>query len=400
MRFNLDKVNTNKFCLNREFIVEEIKVDDQSICPKAICESIKLEGFEEYIVNQYTLPLEGKTIEIKYTGFLSGKTGICPYVQEKITEEFTFLRWETFCYPLFLQDGERSVYEYLSKCTIPGEIIVNVPKSYGIVSTQNLKMKISEDCRTIYYFEGDWHNFSASIAKYKYVKLNCGEFYLMSDKVDMKLIEDTLQSAHNFLNSTFGHREINSNIKYGVVPDGLGQFAKNNTIYIVESALSSVYNLCNVVHEFIHLGWNVKTNMETHRTRFFDEAFTQYFTMRVMEKLLNKEEYRKFFNRHVESFNNQKKRLTKDVPIVEFGIHEYGDLSYTIGVLCLKELENIIGREDFDCITKLFLEKYKDSIVDFKLFYKEYSILSSETDIKEFFDEWIYSTSGYRKYLY
>jgi hypothetical protein len=79
------------------------------------------------------------------------------------------------------------------------------------------------------------------------------------------------------------------------------------------------------------------------------------------------------------------------VPIKDFGAKGYGDLGYTIGALCLYKLSGLVGEETFDRAAKEFLDKYKDTPVDFEKFCEEYIRLCPGVDLEGFFQEWIYS---------
>ena len=51
--------------------------------------------------------------KIKNKGIFNGETGSCPYVKEIISEGFSLLRFETYCYPLFVPNKDRGVNKYL-----------------------------------------------------------------------------------------------------------------------------------------------------------------------------------------------------------------------------------------------------------------------------------------------
>ncbi|MDR1148490.1 MAG: hypothetical protein LBK66_07655 [Spirochaetaceae bacterium] len=150
----------------------------------------------------------------------------------------------------------------------------------------------------------------------------------------------------------------------------------------------------NLVHEFIHTGWNAKVeDPGVQRCRFFDESFTVYFTWRVMADILGEDGAQPL----LQTFTNT--RGYDLVPIKDFGAKDSGDLGYSIGALCLYKLSKLTGEETFDRATKQFLDKHQDIPVDFEKFCAEYQNLCPNADLEDFFQKWIYSDS-YKDELY
>ena len=151
-----------------------------------------------------------------------------------------------------------------------------------------------------------------------------------------------------------------------------------------------------IIHEFIHLGWNVPSDSETQRIRFFDEAFTCYFEMRVMEHITGGNY---MLNDFINAYTKQIERYDTNVPLIDFGKHEYGDLSYTLGAICLHKLSELVGIDVFDKATKAFLAKYKDIPVNIEIFCNEYIRLCNNPKTKQFFEDWIYTTNGVKHFF-
>jgi hypothetical protein len=395
-------VLTSHFYINRDFNIIQILCDDQdlNISP----EFVNLDIFDGYEVQEFTLPNFDNKLQIKYSGFLSGKTGCCPYAKEQITSNFTFLRWETFYYPIFINDEQKSLIDFLG-LSGNADINIDVPKDYEVVASEKGTGKTVIDCRKHFYYSGEKitkYNFNCAIARYNYISTAVGSFYMFDTFIGYAAIENTMKKAHAFMNEHFGRREITSSVKYVSIPDGFGSFAcsESKVVFIQESTFRSIKDMNQIIHEFIHLGWNVKTDKLTQRIRFFDEAFTSYFEMRVMENIIGENYLHSYYS---DLFKNSiySKRY-KVVPICEFGQYEYGDLSYTIGALCLHELCSLVGTKKFDEVTTIFLEKYKNEPVTLDVFCEEYASLCGKENkfaIEQFFIEWLYSCKGYEKYL-
>lgn len=389
---------TSHFYLNRDFTVKSIQIDDKNFfTPSSL---VKLDVLEGYLVRKFQVPKFSNTLIIEFEGYLTGDTGCCPYVKETINENFTFIRWETFCYPMFIEDTQESLFKYL---TISGyaDISVEVPYGYEAIASEKLTSKKEN----IFYFndhKAAKYNFNCAIAKYKELILPTGIFYLLNGSFDSDMLIEVMDFTSKYMNSHFGYRDIKSNTKYVSIPDGYGSFTceENDTIFIQESTFSSKKNMNQIIHEFTHLGWNAKAEGTVSRSRFFDEAFTSYYEMRIMNALERKEHYLDLYSKTWNEQMNSGKY--KEIPIHKFGEYEYGDLSYTAGAICLYELTNIISENIFDNITTQFLNEFKNkptTFEDFCNFYIDKATNDKKQSVKKLFDDWIYSCEGFKKYI-
>ncbi|WP_396276404.1 hypothetical protein [Haloimpatiens lingqiaonensis] len=129
---------TSHFYLNRDFTVKSIKADDRYFSTSSSL--VKLDVLEGYLVRKFEIPKFSHTLIIEFEGYLTGDTGCCPYVKETINEDFTFIRWETFCYPMFIEDTQDSLFKYL---TVSGyaDISVEVPYGYKTIASEKLTSK-------------------------------------------------------------------------------------------------------------------------------------------------------------------------------------------------------------------------------------------------------------------
>lgn len=388
------------FLLNRDFTIQKIICDENEINPEQIKKLITYD--ENYSINLYRLPKFENSLKVNYTGFLSGDTGFSPYVKETISKDFTFLRWETFYYPIFADNFEDTI-TFLSS-PLEAEITVNVPNGYLAPSQLKLIDKIDNSDTTSFIYHGNISDLNCAIADYKKVSLPYGEFYFFNGKNTDNLsnfVISIMDKSHQYMNEHFGEFEISSDMKYIVIPEGFGSFAPEKAIYADESAFKSTFDMGQLIHEFIHLGWNPKAqDFEIQRTRFFDEGFTSYFTARVLGNLLGEEIYISEIKRCKDSFKSKiEKNDFKIVPISEYGKYEYGGLSYNIGPVFFDELCKLVGTENFDYATKTFLEKYKNTNVDFNIMCNEYIELSDNPELETFFNDWLFTDTYYEKYI-
>lgn len=391
-----------EFLLNRDFVINELICDGEKIDSEKIKELINY--YEGYSVNLYKLPKFENELKINYTGFLRGNTGSSPYVTEKISKDFTFLRWETFCYPIFADNFEHTL-KFLTT-PLSAEIIVNVPKGYSAPAPFKLVEKIENSNSTSFVYDGRISDFNCSIAKYNILSLPYGDFYFLENMNVNELsdfITPIMEKTHKYMDNHFGKFNISADtdMKYIVIPDKMGAFAPGGAIFVEESSFKSVLDMGGLIHEFIHLGWNPKTEeFEVQRTRFFDEGFTSYFTNRVLGNLLGEETYlsqmKKIKKRYKSIITEDE---TKFIPISDYAKYEYGDLSYITGPIFLDELCKTVGTEMFDKATEIFIKKYKDTPVDFKIMCTEYIELCNNPELESFFQDWLFTTNGYKQYI-
>lgn len=390
------EIHQNFFYLNRDFIIYKCFTDNIEYNITDNMELVKLKNWE-YEVNKYYLPNSFEQIVIEYTGYLTGKTGSCPYVRETISPEFTFIREETYCYPQFYSDENEGTTKHNFLVAHEDlEVLLLVPDDFIAVSNIEEIENCIENGNRKYLYKSHDCFFAIAIAKYTIKTLAFGNFYLFYEINETEL-ENTMGMAYKFMNEHFGKRVIKSDINYVSIPNGFGSFACPATVFIDEITFKSIKSMNHIIHEFIHLGWNVKRDDETQKIRFFDEAFTSYFEMRVMEYLL-KDNYRLY--EYIASYKRQlDNNYDINIPIIDFGKHGYGDLSYTIGAIFLYKLSEFVGINVFEEATKIFLNKYKNIPADMEIFCSEYIKLCNKPELKQFFSDWIYTANGSKSFI-
>lgn len=241
-----EEINQKHFYLNRDFVVNQCIVDGVEYDIYNYSQLTSLAYLNGYTVNKYLLPQYFSEIVIDYTGYLSGKTGCCPYVREKLSPEFSLIRWETFCYPIFFQDDAKTLMEFL-RFNTEVEIVVTVKNEFLVVSDGDFIENSHENDIDKYVFKSNSLNISIAIAKYIIKELTMGKFYLLGD-IDTNQLENTLVTAHDFMNIHFGVRNISSNVIYVAIPQGFGSFALPKIVFIEESTFKSAKSMNEIIH--------------------------------------------------------------------------------------------------------------------------------------------------------
>jgi hypothetical protein len=390
--YSRSRVDGNDFFLNRDFTITRLLVDGKALNPADIVEQVALTMFDGYTVNLYHLPFFTNGVHLEYRGMLSGETGMAPYVTETISADFTFLRWETICYPLFAS-AEDLFTKLMDSFALT--MSVEVPKDYVVQFSGSNTAEKETAKGIIYTVRGDMPlaHHAAAIAQYRKSEYETGVYYFLpgtdAEKI-REMVDTVMRRADAFMQEHYGAREFPQKLRVAEIPEHLGSFAvpEEHMTFAIGSSFNSTFDMVGLVHEFIHTGWNAKVeDLGVRRCRFFDESFTVYFTYRVMADIVGETAAQRL----LQSFTNT--RGYDLVPIKDFGAKEYGDLGYTIGALCLYKLSRLTGEEAFDRATKEFLEKYRDVPVDFEKFCEEYQRLCPDVDLEGFFQKWIYSDS-------
>jgi len=235
--YEKEEVRQNFFYLNRDFIITHCLVDDikYDICNSV--EMVSLDDFDGYETKKYFIPPFDKKLTLEYTGILTGKTGCCPYVRETVSLEFTFIRWETFCYPIFVNDNVTFRKFLSAKLRI--DITVIIPDEFIAVTCMPEVASHAENGVKTLNLWSDRHNIAIAIAKYTIKELSTGKFYLFGE-IDSVTLEKTMIAAHNFMNEHFGARDISNRTNYAAIPNRYGSFATHLTVFVDEATFKSV----------------------------------------------------------------------------------------------------------------------------------------------------------------
>ena len=388
----------SSFLLNKDFVVHKILCDGKEI---DIAESMKKVKVFREEVNQYNFPPYQNSLRIEYTGVLTGESGSFSHVRETISPEFTFLRFETLYCPYFA--SEESFMENLWKpLSFETEITVNVPKGYtAVLSLLNATQKETPSGLSFTATSDLIVPFTLiAIAEYTRLDLKYSTFYLLKDtdiNIVSALADSIISHTDSFMSKHFGQVESAHKLRVVQIPNDLGAIAVPPTnIFFTENVdLTQLEGKEYLIHEYIHTKWN-PLNFDSslvQQTHFFTEAFTNYFTYRVIYDMLGEDVAQSFIERFKHTYG-----ITDLPPIIDWGKLNYGGLSYTIGALCLYKLSELIGIETFDKVMTSFLHEHREKPVNFELFCKWFEDQSGHPEVNNFFQKWIY-TNEYMKEL-
>lgn len=338
-------LSSGYFALNSAFSVKCVLADGM---PVDYCARQEKEGYQTVA---FSAP-DCRVLTVEYEGVLDGTTGRYPYVKEKTSDDRYVLRSETLYYPVFaLPDSA----EYWQNLLLPlaedqFQVTVEVPEDRCFCT--NLR-EISNGV-----YEG--HSPTIAVGDYRLETCPFGTIaYFGMDGDTLAEIRRAAAYTNDFMNR-YKPAEIRD---YQIVeiPSGLGSFVLPGTLF-----LAGEPDIRQMIHEFIHTNWNPRCSGTVQRSRFFDEGITEYFTAKVLayyglqdveaSRALWEVQYQSAIAAHPEN----------EVPIVDYGTRELGDLSYSFGPLALFALEDAVGETEMERIMSELLERYQQEDVDFQ----------------------------------
>jgi len=387
------EVDSDQFLLNEDFEVGALWVDGHPLDPEEVSARVTYMD-RDYQVRAYKFDPDFQELIVSYKGQLTGQVGAWPYVKDQISPDFSLIRFESLAYPLFYDNTSQGLTAYLREGRMDDHIEVDLVGDQKLISSASL-VDIKDNC---YQLRGDGRRINMAIGPYTHVKSNYGDFHVLGQGADTEGLVQDLEKAHGFLSDTFGKREVQTTTTYIEIPDGLGQFVDQGVAFILTSVLREAKYRYSFIHEFTHLGWNPRASQSVQKCRFFDEAYSNYLTLRVMEDIRDLVSAQALEEALIRSYQKSLQSYDGRVAIVDYGKHDYGDQSYTIGALTLKALEDYMGRPSFDLITRDFLEAYRSQEVDFDGFMAFYGARRPDLDLSPFFKDWLIGTDGHKKF--
>lgn len=333
------------FALNSAFSVKCVLADGM---PVDYCARQEKEGYQTVA---FSAP-DCRVLTVEYEGILDGTTGRYPYVKEKTSDDHYILRSETLYYPVFALPDSAEYWQNLLLPLDKDRFQVTVE----VLGSRCFRTNLREISDGVY--EG--RDPTIAVGDYRLETCPFGTIAYFSMGQD-KLEEIRRAAAYtNDFMDRYKPAEIR-NYQIVEIPSGLGSFVLPGTLF-----LAGEPDIRQMIHEFIHTNWNPRCSGTIQRSRFFDEGITEYFTAKVLayyglqdveaSRALWEVQYRSAIAAHPEN----------EVPIVDYGTRELGDLSYSFGPLALFALEDAVGEVKMERIMSELLERYQQENVDFQ----------------------------------
>lgn len=363
--------------------------------------------WQQFQINQVKVKLKnplapnGSTkIRLNYEGFIYGYPEVMAYVRESISEQYAFMRQETFSYPIIALANEKSrLASYNSIFTYDLRVIV--PEGYIAATGGQLLKTETQNGSSVFTFKSKIPIGQIDIAVAKFVvtkdePMKLTAFVLPGHEQGADNALEGAKNAITFYSKKFGEIENYQGYTVIEIPEDWGSQAP--PLYILQTAavFQDKKNLVEIYHEVAH-SWNVKPKPEIQRTRYFDEAFAVFFAALARGEFEGKQTFFDEMESARKSFikRTEKDRKNYETPISDYGKYEIGGLSYSKGAWSLYVLHQILGDETFSQAVQSFLKESSGKTADFKDFQRIFERVSKK-DLSKFFAEWIYGNESSR----
>lgn len=338
------------FAINRSFQICRLLLDGQAV---PYTEQLGQDNWKLISID----PRSGSELAVCYKGVLDGSTGLYPYVREKTGDPFYLLRSETVWLPTFFLPNTEAYWDHLLNPQPEDSVRVTVTLTDERSFCTNLHPNPS----------GEPVGFEPTFAigDYKQKQMDFGPiFYLNLSQQQQQQIEQLAKETEERM-SFYKPARIRD-FQLIAVPSGYGSFVLPGTIFADAATLADPIRL---IHELIHTNWNPLCTLSCQRTRFFDEAITQYFTARlcdsagIQSRPESIRQWKQEFRQIVSTLETPVSSLT------DWGKTKQGDLAYSFGGLALFALEDAVGTAVMDQALQKMLCEFPSHRFDFSDFY-------------------------------
>ena len=332
------------------------------------------------------------TLRFKYDGYLAGYTEAMRYVKDRIDEEYTVLRMETYVYPVVGYPSWRvnrtaifQKFDYLIRVTVPSELVV---ANGGVLVDKNFH----DGLVTFSYrnIKPAWR-IDAAISKYALFESGKNRiFYFPEDSLGAQRAMNALTKTLDLFTEWFGPLADYQGFSIIEVPNGYGSQADVTTILQTADAFGDPENLYGLYHEISHQ-WNVEP-LDPAPPRFESEGLAMLLQHLVQEELENKTDAaKKGAQRCAERVRKafEKNPEYRDVPMMDYGEEDMTDLSYTKGMVMFYTLYKIVGEEQFKELIGSFYQEYHTRGATADEFV-EHCRRKSRVDLTDIFNDWVY----------
>ena len=340
------RLTGNILYLNKDFKIKKLSVNGKETAHKIT----KNDCWQSITFD------EPGDVYLEYEGVLDGTSGLCPYVKEKTGDDFYILRYETLYYPLEYEVGSE---EFISHYLYPQK------EDFFKVNVRiNDERKILSD---LVYKEDGYYgpNPVFIIGHYHKTTAYFGNIYHLdlSDKIIDKGVA-LIKNANEILRVY--HDVTLKDLNLYIMPEGYGSFVMNGEQVSLFITVDSFLDPHYLIHELTHLHWNPKCDPKIQNVRFFDEAISQYLTLKILDKLKiqsTKDTEKEYINTYRTYINEYGYTPS---PILEYASKGNGDLSYSFGALALLAIEKRVGEVKMTSVLREIINS--DTLVDFDVF--------------------------------
>lgn len=344
-------------------------------------------------------PGASATLVIKYRGAVFGYPEVWAYVHDTVSEDYTLLRQDSFSYPILGRPTQAERFGADRKFTYTAE--VTVPAGLTVAMGGRLQETRQEGDRTTFVYESKVPTWRVDVAaaRFAVVKDEPSQLYvyvLAEHAAGARNVLAAMKRVVALYARLFGEVPDYGGYTAIEIPGGWGSQAAELYFLQTAAAFTDPKRLGEVYHEVAHT-WNAKPKPEVQRTRWFDEAFASYFESLAVREFEGEEAFRADMEQSRKSFLRwvDAGPLYAETPIVDYGKHEIGGLSYSKGAWSLYVLHQLLGEEKFLTLMRRFLAEHREPPADFQDFQRLAEQVAGRK-LDNYFQEWFYGAESSR----
>ncbi|TAK51729.1 MAG: hypothetical protein EPO24_15655 [Bacteroidetes bacterium] len=348
-------------------------------------------------------PEQSMTLTMTYVGSIFGYPEVMAYVRDRIDEEYALVRPDAIAYPMLAEPSYQS-YSNAQDGNYTYRCEVAVPEGYVVACGGKLTNVERLNDTTTFVYESKIPAWRMDIAAAKFVILKDEPrklfmYALPADSAGAVRVLKGMRDVIAFYSTVFGTVPNYQGYTAIEIPDGWGSQAGDYYFLQTSAAFTDSTRLHEVYHEIGHT-WNVKPKPEIQRCRYFDEAFASYFEALAVKEFEGYDAFLSQMQKSRELFirwANYDKQYS-ETPIVEYGKHELGRISYTKGAWSLYVLHTLTGDDVFYSTIRKLLSDFEHHEADFKDF-QTVTEQTSKLNLSKYFNEWFYGNESSRLLL-
>ncbi|MCX6303498.1 MAG: M1 family aminopeptidase [Bacteroidetes bacterium] len=342
-----------------------------------------------------------KKVILEYEGYLVGytETGMS-YVKDNIDPSFTILRMDCFAYPVPSKPSFAGLKEL--RQNFDYKISIEVPDSLTVINGGKLIAKNKFNGTTEYIYQNIKPACRIDIAIAKYSTLvEKGFFvhYFPEDSTGAKSLSEAVRKVYTLYTTWFGEGQFSG---YSIIeiPDGWGSQTDVTCILQTASAFKDEKRLYELYHEIFHT-WDISSN-DKYPCRLESEGLATFVQYLAAEKTGDQtvsldESAAKIFKKVKEKLS--KNEAASNTPIIDFGLKQLTDLSYTKGMLFFYLVYKEGGEVAFTEAIKDYYKTYRKTGATTKEFSDFLITKLKSKKVESLVNEWIYTSVSSQKIL-
>jgi aminopeptidase N len=343
-------------------------------------------------------PGQETTLRVVYGGPLLGYAEAMRYVKDHIGLDLILVRTDSLAYPQIAVPSWKTNraaglkdFDFTVSLTVPAQLVV--------ANSGELLSKTEKDGRATYVYRSkvpSWR-IDLAAADYTLIEGESGRFRIFAFPADAeggRQLLGSLTAALDLYTRWFGPLEAFPGLTVIEVPEGYGSQADKVAVIQEAGAFKDPAGRYTFYHELSHL-WNVTAN-DPLPCRFESEGLAMFLQHLLQEKLEGragaaKDAARDMLGRLAKQF--AKHPDWKTVPMIDYGVKDITDLSYTVGQVFFYLLYDRLGEEAFLRTIAGFYRDYRQAGATTRQFVESVKAQAG-VDLDKLFEEWVLTPRG------